>query len=296
MGEFLKSTRFKVLLAFLAFLVGIMIYSVTKGGYSLSGASFINTITKPFRFASNSISMKIEKNADRISNADSYYEENLELKRQIGELNKKLTDYDDLVAEVEELRKLVVIKEEHPDSIFSQPAEVMGYIANDPFKGFTIDRGYADGIEPYSPVITPEGIVGIVIEVSQHTSTVRTLLSPDLSIAAICSSTNTDFGIIEGSVITAENDMTKLTHLDKNHKIKKGDLMITSGSSGLFPKDYAIGTVTEVGIEANGLSAYAEIEPSADISRLSSVFVITDFEGKIGEEEKEDTDEAENTP
>ncbi|MBQ9140020.1 MAG: rod shape-determining protein MreC [Ruminococcus sp.] len=296
MGEFLKSTRFKVLLAFIAFLVGIMIYSVTKGGYSLSGASFINTITKPFRFVSNSISMKMEKNADRISNADAYYEENLELKRQIGELNKKLTEYDDLLAEVEELRKLVVIKEEHPDSVFSQSAEVMGYVANDPFKGFTIDRGYADGIEPYSPVITPEGIVGIVIEVSQHSSTVRTLLSPDLSIAAICSSTNTDFGIVEGSVLSAENSRTKLTHLDKNHGLKKGDLMITSGSSGLFPKDYAIGTVTDVGVEANGLSAYAEIEPAADISRLRSVFVIMDFDGKNGEEEKEDTDEAENTP
>lgn len=290
MGEFFKSTRFKVLLAFLAFLVGIMIYSVTRGGYSLSGVSFINTITKPFRYVSNGISMKIEKSTDRINNADDYYAENQELKKQIGELNKKLTDYDDLVAEVEELRKLVVIKEEHPDNIFSQPAEVMGYIANDPFKGFTIDRGYADDIEPYSPVITPEGIVGIVIDVSQHSSTVRTLLSPDLSIAAICSSTNTDFGIIEGTVIAAENGMTKLTHLDKNHQIKKGDLMITSGSSGLFPKDHAIGIVKETGIEANGLSAYAAIEPCADISRLRSVFVITDFDGKK-DSNKEDSDE-----
>jgi rod shape-determining protein MreC len=137
--------------------------------------------------------------------------------------------------------------------------------------------------------------VGIVIEVSQHSSTVRTLLSPDLSIAAICSSTNTDFGIIEGSVLSAENETTKLTHVENNHKIKEGDLIVTSGSSGLFPKDYAIGTVKEIGIEANGLSAYAEIEPCADISRLRSVFVITDFEGKDGEE-KEDNDEAENTP
>lgn len=294
MGEFLKSTRFKVLLAFLAFLVGIMIYSVTKGGYSLSGASFINTITKPFRFVSNGISMNLEKNADRINNADAYYEENLELKRQIGELNKKLTDYDDLVAEVEELRKLVVIKEQHPDSIFSEPAEVMGFIANDPFKGFTIDKGYADGIEPYSPVITPEGIVGIIIDVSQHSSTVRTLLSPDLSIAAICSSNSRDFGIIEGTVLTAENSKTKLTHLEKDHQIEKGDLMVTSGNSGLFPKDYAIGTVTEIGVEANGLSAYAEIEPCADISRLRSVFVITDFDGKNGEDEEEE--ETENIP
>ncbi len=291
MREFLKSTRFKILLAFIAFLVGIMIYAVTKGGYSLSGASFINTVTKPFRFISNSVSMKLEKTVDRIENADAYYEENQELKKQVGELNKQLTDYDDLKTEVEELRKLVVIKEEHPDSVFSQPADVLGYVANDPFKGFTIDRGYADGIEPYSPVITPEGVVGITIDVSQHTSTVRTILSPDLSVAAVCSDTNTDFGIVEGSVIAAENKKTKLTHLTPDHKLKEDSLIVTAGSSGLFPKDYVIGTVKSMGVDPNGLTAYAEIEPAADITRLSSVFVIMDFDGK-----KEALDASQDNP
>ena len=291
MREFLKSTRFKVLLAFLAFLVGIMIYAGTKGGYSLSGVSFVNTLTKPVRKVSNGISMRFEKTADRISNADQYYEENMRLKKQIGELNKQLTDYDDLKKEVEELRKLVIIKEEHQDDVYSQPAEVLGYIANDPFKGFTIDKGSSDGIKPYCPVITPEGVVGITIEVSETTSNVRTILSPDLSIAAVCSSTNTDFGIVEGTVLTAEKGNTKLTHLNPEHGLKEGDLIITSGNSGLFPKDYAIGTVKSTGFEANGLSACAEIEPCADISRLGSVFVILDFTGK-----KEDADEDKNDP
>ena len=76
MREFLKSTRFKVLLAFIAFLVGIMIYSVTKGGYALSGASFINTVTKPIRTLSNSISTKIEDIVDRYENSDFYYKHN----------------------------------------------------------------------------------------------------------------------------------------------------------------------------------------------------------------------------
>lgn len=291
MREFLKSTRFKVLLAFLAFLVGIMIYAVTKGGYSLSGVSFVNTLTKPVRKVSNGISMRFEKTADRITNADQYYEENMRLKKQIGELNKQLTDYDDLKKEVEELRKLVIIKEEHQDDVYSQPAEVLGYIANDPFKGFTIDKGSSDGIKPYCPVITPEGVVGITIEVSETTSNVRTILSPDLSIASVCSSTNTDFGIIEGTVLNAEKGTTKLTHLSKDHKLKEGDLMITSGNSGLFPKGYAIGTVRNTGFEANGLTACAEIEPCADIQRLGSVFVILDFTGK-----KEGADETQDTP
>ncbi|MCQ2490970.1 MAG: rod shape-determining protein MreC [Ruminococcus sp.] len=291
MREFLKSTRFKVLLGFLAFLVGIMIYAVTKGGYSLSGASLIQTATKPFRFVSNSISMKMEHVTDKINNADAYYKENQQLKKKIGELNKQLTDYDDIKKEVEELRKLVVIKEQHPDEVFSQPAEVLGYITNDPFRGFTIDKGSSDGIEPYCPVITPEGVVGITIEVSATTSTVRTILSPDLSIAAVCSSTNSDFGIIEGTVLTAEKNCTRFSHLSTDHKLKQGDLIITSDNSGLFPKDMAIGTVRNTGFEANGLSACAEIEPCADITHLGTVFVVLDFTGK-----KEKADAAEDTP
>lgn len=280
MREFLKSTRFKVLLAFLAFLVGIMIYAVTKGGYSVSGASFVNTVTKPFRSISNSISMKIELGLDKLSNADEYYNENQRLKEQIGELNNQLTEYEALKAEVEELRKFVTIKEQHEDYILSEPCGVLGYTTNDPFKSFTIDKGSAEGIEPYCPVVTAEGLVGITVEVSEHVSVVRTILSPDLSVAAVCSSSAADAGIIEGSVVSSENGNTRLIHLSKENELKSGNLMITSGSSGLFPKDYPIGTVVSVDIDGTGLSAYAEIEPCVDISRLTSVIVITDFSGK----------------
>lgn len=285
MRDFIKSTRFKILLAFLAFLIGIMIYAVTKGGYSISGASFIQTITKPFRSFSNSIGMKIEGNLDKITKADEYYEENKRLKAQIGELNKELTEYDALKAEVEELRKFVSIKEEHEDYVLSVPCDVIGYTTNDPFKSFTINKGKADGITPNCPVATAEGIVGITIEVSEHVSTVRTILSPDLSIAAVCSASLADSGIIEGDILAAEEGCTKLSHVSTENKIKPGSMMITSGNSGLFPKDYNIGIVREMDYDVSGLSMCSIIEPCTDITRLTSVIVITDFSGK-----KEDTE------
>ncbi|HBB71760.1 MAG TPA: rod shape-determining protein MreC [Ruminococcus sp.] len=291
MREFLKSTRFKVLLALLAFLVGMMIYAVTKGGYAVSGASLINTVTRPFRYVSNGIADKLEGTADKLKNADEYYRENQELRAQLSELNKQLADYEELAAEVEELRKFVVIKEKHPDYQYTEPAKVLGYIANDPFKSFTIDKGEENGITPYLPVATAEGLVGIIVEVSKNTSTVRTILSPDLSVAAVCRDTNADYGIIEGTVLTAENGCTKLIHLSTDNQLKPGYLMATSGNSGLFPRDYPIGTVRTTGFEANGLSACAEIEPCVDIGRLSSVVVITDFTGK-----KEDSDADQDLP
>lgn len=288
MRDFLKSTRFKVMLGFLAFLVGIMIYAVTKGGYSVSGASFVNTITKPFRAASNGISRKVEHTVDKLSNADKYIEENERLKKQIGELNAQLTEYDAIKAEVEELRKFVSIKEEHEDYMLSQPCKVLGYVTNDPFKSFTIDKGSADGILVNCPVVTSEGLVGITVEVSKHVSTVRTILSPDLSVAAVASSSNADQGIIEGNVISSENGQTKLIHVPKKNKLKRGDLMITAGNSGLFPKDYPIGTILEIGFDSNGLSVCADIQPCVDVNRLTSVIAITDFSGKKEDEENED--------
>jgi rod shape-determining protein MreC len=288
MRDFLKSTRFKVMVGFLAFLVGMMVYAVTRGGYSVSGASFINTVTKPFRAASNSISRKMEHTVDKLANADKYIEENERLKKQIGELNAQLTEYDAIKAEVEELRKFVSIKEEHEDYMLSQPCKVLGYVTNDPFKSFTIDKGSADGILVNCPVVTSEGLVGITVEVSKHVSTVRTILSPDLSVAAVASSSNADQGIIEGNVLSSESGQTKLIHVPKKNKLKRGDLMITAGNSGLFPKDYPIGTILEIGFDSNGLSVCADIQPCVDVNRLTSVIVITDFSGKKEDEENED--------
>ena len=280
MREFIKSTRFKILMSFLAFLLGIMIYAVTKGGYSVSSVSFINTLTKPVRKISNGISMQIEKKLDKMNNADEYYEENQELRAQIGELNKKLTEYDSLKAECEELRKFVSIKEKHEDYILSVPCKVLGFVTNDPFRSFSIDCGSEDGIKPNCPVVTAEGLVGITVEVSDHVSTVRSILSPDLSVAAVCSSSNADSGIIEGGVADSENGMTRLIHVSPAHRLKEGDLMVTAGTSGMFPKDYPIGTIKSIGYDSNGLSVTAQIEPCSDITRLTSVIVITDFSGK----------------
>ncbi|WP_164169269.1 rod shape-determining protein MreC, partial [Ruminococcus flavefaciens] len=217
-----------------------------------------------------------------------YYEENQKLKKQIGELNAQLTEYDAIKAEVEELRKFVSIKEEHEDYMLSQPCGVLGYVTNDPFKSFTIDKGSADGILVNCPVVTAEGLVGITVEVSEHVSTVRTILSPDLSVAAMASSSSADQGIIEGNVLSSESGQTKLIHVPKKNKLKRGDLMITTGTSGLFPKDYPIGTILDIGLDSNGLSVCADIQPCVDVTRLTSVIVITDFSGKKEEDKDED--------
>lgn len=279
MHDFFKSFRFKAILVLIAFLIGVMIFAVTKGGYSLSGASVVNTVTKPFKSISNTIALKIEANLDKITNATEYYNENQRLRDQIGMLNDKLADYHEKTAELEELRKYLGIKEKHEDMVLSEPCKVIGFTANDPFKSFIIDKGSDNGIKPYCPVITTEGLVGITVEVSADTSVVRTLLSPDLSIAAV-SVNSGDTGIVEGNISLAMDNRTKLIHVPKENGLSVGQLITTTDNSGLFPRGYSIGTVTETGVDTSGLSSYAVIKPAVRIEKLTSVMVVTDFNGK----------------
>ena len=304
MNEFFKSFRFKVILCIAAFFLGIGLYSVSLDGEATLGSQLIGSVLSPVKKVSNAISDKVSLVIDLFIDSEVYVEENRQLREQVAELNNRLIDYEELRTEVEDLRKFVGIKEENEDMVVSRPCNVISRNANDPYGSFVIDRGKKDGIKLYDPVVTSEGLVGVIVEVARTYSTVRTIMSPDLSVGALCVESR-DTGIVEGNLSLASDGKCKMIYIDKNNKIKNGDLMITSGKSGQFPRGYVIGNVTEVGIEGNGLTAYAVIKPSVDIAKINSVMVITEFDkseedkeiptGNVGDKKEEPTEKSDES-
>ncbi len=300
MNGFFKSVKFKVIVCIASFFLGIGLYSVAKGGTTSGGSEFIGSFLNPVKRFSNALSDKVSLVIDLFVDSEVYVEENQRLREQIAVLNQRLIEYEDMKSEVEDLRKFIGIKEENQDFVLSPPCTIISRTANDPYGTFTIDKGSNDGIKLYDPVVTSEGLVGVIVKVANSYSTVRTILSPDLSIGGLCIESR-DTGIIEGSLKYAADGKCKMIYLDKNNKIKKGDLIITSGNSGQFPQGYVIGNVTETGIEESGLTAYAVIEPAVNPLKISNVMVITDFDktedeqqipiGNIGEKTTEATTE-----
>lgn len=284
MKDFFKSIKFKIILGLLAFLVGVMLFAVLDGGYSISGKSVINTITYPFRNASNAISVKVENYIDKLVNATEYYNENQRLKDEIGILQKQMSDYEQIKSELSEMKEFVGIKKENPDYVYTEPCRITGYIANDPFKSFTINKGTKSGIEPYCPVVTSQGLIGITIDVSADSSTVRTLLSPDLSIAVMCPD-SLNSAIMEGYINSEGETVARLIHLPRNTTFMVGDRLVTKGTGGLFPVGYPVGTITELIPADNSLSYTAIVEPSVDFDKLTSVVAIKDFTGKENQNE-----------
>ena len=197
MRDFFKSTKFKIIVAVIAVLIGFTIYSLTTGGYAIMGVSIFDAITEPFQKASVTISAKVSETIDTFANAKKYREENEQLRERLNQLYNEIIDYDKIRTENSELKQLLQLKEDNEDFVFSSPCTVIARTANDPYGSFTIDKGAKDGIAPNDPVITSQGLVGICYVVSESTSRVRTLLSPKSAVGVTVLRTKAA-GVLEG--------------------------------------------------------------------------------------------------
>ena len=94
MLNFLKSRKCKAVLWVLALLIGLMLYAVFVGGYTISSVSVFNAVAAPFQRMSNAISQHVEYGLDLYRNAEDYYEENRALREEINLLHTELADYE----------------------------------------------------------------------------------------------------------------------------------------------------------------------------------------------------------
>lgn len=276
---FFKSAKFRVLLCVLALLCGIMLYSIKSGAHTDLLTRALRTVTAPVQRFSASVSGKVNEGLDTYFKSKAYRDENARLRAEIEKLNTELIGYDDAVQELEALRDQLAIKEKHPDFTLSEPCRVQLPVTNDITGGFFLNQGEADGLSLGAPVICSQGLVGVITEIAPHSAKAATILSSELSIGAVVLQSG-DSGIIEGNLRNAAQGCTKMIYLSTENTVKEGDLVITSGTTGLFPRSLQIGTVKKIAIEETGLTSYADIIPAVDFDTLESVTVLLDFEGK----------------
>ena len=278
MREFFHSGKFKVLVCIFALLFGFMIYAAVSGGAASIPEAILTTITQPFATAATAVSDWVQGTIDKFVNADKYRQENEILRQQLSEMYQQIMDKEKTDEENEELRKILGIAEEHSDFRWSAPCSIIARNSSDIFGGFTINRGSNDGLELYDPVFTAVGLVGRISEIAPSYAKVTTILSTDIEIGAITASDHV-VGVIENDIKYSADGKCLMSYISKESNIKEGDVVVTSGSV-VFPESLIIGTVTEVYDDENGLSVHAVIEPAEDVFKITSVFVITDFEGQ----------------
>ncbi|MEA2013750.1 MAG: rod shape-determining protein MreC [Thermodesulfobacteriota bacterium] len=192
---------------------------------------------------------------------------NRDLNARVVSLIKEVNDYREMSIEYGRLRKLMDLKD---DSGFSTVvARVVGRNRLSGFRTILINKGTADGIKNDFPVIAEEGMVGRVIEVSWNVSKVLLLVDYNSNIDALIQR-NRYRGVLQGS----GKSECELKYVQRSEDVKVGDVVMSSGLAGVFPKGLVLGKVVEVNKEASGLFQRIGVCPVLDITRLEEVLVI----------------------
>lgn len=200
------------------------------------------------------------------------------LEAENAELRQKLVNFEDLERENERLREFFKISSRHTDYTL-KPAEVIAKNPDDDFYSFTLSVGASDGVQKGDPVITQNGLVGIVEYADNYTCAVKTVLSPGF-IAAAMDKQTLDSGTVSGRAELCEKNQTSIIMLSEISAVKSGDIVTTSGKGGVFPENLIIGRVVSCKDDAFDSSRYAVLELFESIKNIESAAVVTDFSGK----------------
>jgi rod shape-determining protein MreC len=208
-----------------------------------------------------------EKGIAHLKSLSGLHEENAMLKQRVTELaikNQQLREFD---YENASLRKLVAFKQRGELELV--PAEVIARDPNRLAESFVIDRGKDAGLVRGMPVVTAEGIIGKLSDVSEGTSLVETIYSRDFRVSCLVMKSRV-IGILkwEGGVFCSLEDVPVQVEL------AVGDTIVSSGLGGVFPKGIMIGTIASVKPDNTMLFYAIEVAPAADLSRVEEVFVV----------------------
>lgn len=203
--------------------------------------------------------------------------ENQRLKAQTDQLIYQLSLMHEIELENASLRDLLKLKDQSPDILGPESdllfAEVIGRDPSNLLRYLTIDRGSQDGVKVGMPVITARGLVGQIREVRTNSAKVVLLTDPSSDVNALVQRSRAT-GMVEGQ--TGPNLVMR--YLPQTDGIaQSGDLVLTSGLGGHFPRRLLIGEVVEVRRSDVEMFQEARLRPAVDYDRLETVIVVRYF-------------------
>lgn len=278
MKQFFLSWQFKVILLILVLLGGFAASSYLIGGKESWPAKLIGYIVTPIQSASSAVTDAVSGFFGNILRADELAKENEQLREEIADLREQLIDYNNTMRENQLYAYYLELAKERPDFSFC-PADVVSRPTGDVYGSFVINKGALQDVALYDPVITDAGLVGYICELSDTYARVMTLLDVDFK-AAANNIRNLDSGMISGNTALAPDGLCEMRYIVRDSDTAVGDLVTTTGMTGMFPRDLVVGTVLSLRQSSQGVSLTAVIQPAVQLDEITSVFVITDFEGQ----------------
>lgn len=268
--------RLAVIVALTALLVALAIRP-RDDGTSGPLSEVANSLRIPIQGAVGSVVDWMQGIYGYVYQYDKLVAENESLRQQLAEAQDQVRQGADALEENARLRTLLGYLEKNT-SFITESAMITSWDASNWTSSFTISKGSDNGIEKGDCVITESGMmVGQVSELGNNWATVRTIIDVNMD-AGVLVGDSSIAAMLVGDYALMQDNQCKLSYFTEDATLFEGDSVVTSGRGGAFPSGIVVGTVTELRSEAGGQSYYAVVDPAVDLSLLSQVFIIKDFE------------------
>ncbi len=195
--------------------------------------------------------------------------ENRELKAQLDQMKLDQVRLREDAEMARRIQSLLAFKEQHIDATVA--AQVIGTSGSDQSRVLYIDKGSSDGIRNDLAVITPNGIVGKVVQVFPDSAQVLPINDQLSGVGVMLQNTRLQ-GILRGSA----NGATTVQYVMADERVVPGEGVVTSGGDRIFPKGLPVGKVVDV-TPGKDLFLNIRVLPSAQLDRLEEVLVVTNI-------------------
>ena len=251
--------------------LGLITLTVSRDDKGLeSGAgSTLNPVQK-FAYGFN---RGVKDFVDFFLNFSDVRDENKELKKENDKLKAEIDEYSKLKEENERLQKVLNFKDEKNNYDYIG-TNIIGISGDSILNGYIVDRGKDDGIEKGMVVISADGLVGQVSSVGKNWAIVQCIVNENVKVAVMVDSTRENTGILQGYKDYFNNNLAKVLNLPMDSEVKEGDVIVTSGLGGYYPKEIKIGEVVSVEEDRVKVMKSAIVKPYVDFNKIEELFIV----------------------
>ena len=271
-----RQSRFFVLSITVSVLLSIISLVSYFSGVSSVLSNFVSIVVSPINQASSAITQKISSIGNYFGDIAELKDENLRLQAENDELLKLNDSAKAIREENEHLYAYLELKREF-SSLSLANARIISRGSTGIMTTFTIDKGTLHGVKKDMPVISHNGIVGIVTEEGLATSRCISIINHKSSVGIYILRNGTP-GVLSGDYTLSLDGKCKVSGLASDSDVLVGDYVYTSGYGEIFPKDLCVGTVSAVVRDANTHTLILEVLPMSNLDSLDTVMVITGYE------------------
>jgi rod shape-determining protein MreC len=193
-------------------------------------------------------------------------QENDALKRDLAAAQIAAQEQSALASRARGLEKLLELRDR--TSLQTAAAEIIGTAPMQDFRTVTIDKGTREGLRPDMAVIAPAGVVGRIVVPSARSAKVQLLVDRNAAAGAIVERSRA-----QGVVVGVGGDLLEMEYVSEVYDLVVGDVVVTSGIDGIYPKGFVIGRIESMD-RSGGAYKRIVVRPAVDFNGLEEVLVV----------------------